>query len=62
MYIDIVESLLNIKLSEQLSMSNSGQGFINQQQWVLVLLCKEVELPKVNTEVEGPVWLLSKED
>ena len=62
MYVDIVESLLNIKLSKQLSMSNLGQGFINQWQWVLVLLCKEVKLPKVNIEAEGPVWLLSKED
>ena len=61
-YVDVVESLPNIKLSEQLSMSNLGQGFINQWQWVLVLLYKEVKLPKVNIEAEGPVQLLSKED
>ena len=55
MYVDVVESLLDIKLSEQLGTSNLGQGFINQWQWILVLLCKEVKLPKVNIEVEGPV-------
>ena len=62
MYVDIVESLLNVKLSEHFGVSNLGQGLINQQQWVLVLLSKEVELPKVNAEAEGPVWLLGKED
>ena len=62
MYVDAVESLPDIKLSEQLGTSNSGQGFINQRQWILVLLCEEVELPEVNIETEGPVWLLSKED
>ena len=61
-YIDIVESLLDIKLSKQLSTSNLGQSFINQQQQVLVLLYKEVKLSKVNIEVEGPIQLLSKED
>ena len=61
-YTDTVESLSDIKLSKQLSTSNLGQGFINQRQQVPVLLCKEVKLPKVNTEAEGPVQLLSKED
>ena len=61
-YIDIVESLLDIKLSKHFSISNLGQGFINQRQQVLVLLYKEVKFPKVNIEVEGPVQLLSKKD
>jgi hypothetical protein len=56
-----VKSLTNIKLCKDLSVSNSGERFVNQEKQVLVFLCKAIKLTIVYTEAQAAVRLSDKE-
>jgi hypothetical protein len=45
-----VKSLANVKLCEDLNVSNSGERFVNQEKRVLVFLCEAIKLIIVYTE------------
>jgi hypothetical protein len=49
-YANLVKSLTNVKLGEDLSVSDSGERFVDQGKRVLVFLCEAIELTIVYTE------------
>jgi hypothetical protein len=61
-YANAVKSLANIKLCKDLSVSDSGERFVDQGKQVLVFLCKAVELTIVYTEAQAAVRLGDEED
>jgi hypothetical protein len=60
-YTNSVKSLANIKLYKDLSVSDSGERFVNQGKQVLVFLCKAIKLTIVYTKAQATVKLGDKE-
>jgi hypothetical protein len=58
----VVKSLANVKLYKNLSVSDSGERFVDQGKQVLVFLYETVELTIVYTEAQAAVRLSDKED
>jgi hypothetical protein len=56
-----VKSLTNIKLCKDLSVSDSGERFVDQRKQVLIFLCKAIKLIIVYTEAQAAVRLGYKE-
>jgi hypothetical protein len=56
-----VKSLANVKLCEDLSVSDSGECFVDQGKQVLVFLCKAIKLTIVYTEAQAVVRLGDEE-
>ena len=57
----LVESSWNIQLGELFCLSNLVQGFINQGQWVMVLLCKCIQGLVVHIKLEATFRFLYEE-
>jgi hypothetical protein len=57
-----VKSLTNVKLCKDLSVSDSGERFVDQRKQVLVFLCKAIKLIIVYTKAQATVKLSDKED
>jgi hypothetical protein len=56
-----VKSLANVKLCEDLSVSNLGKRFVDQEKQVLVFLCEAIKLTIVYTKAQAAVKLGDKE-
>jgi hypothetical protein len=57
-----VKSLANVKLCKNLSVSDSGERFVDQEKQVLIFFCKAVKLTIVYTKAQAAVRLGDKED
>jgi hypothetical protein len=55
-----VKSLANVKLCKDLSVSDSGERFVNQRKQVLVFFCKAIKLIIVYTKAQAAVRLGDK--
>jgi hypothetical protein len=60
-YANSVKSLTNIKLCKDLSVSDSGERFVDQGKQVLIFFCEAIELTIVYTEAQAAVRLGDKE-
>jgi hypothetical protein len=56
-----VKSLTNIKLCKDLSVSDSGERFVNQRKQVLIFFREAIKLTIVYTEAQAAVRLGDKE-
>jgi hypothetical protein len=57
-----VKSLANVKLCKDLSVSDSGERFVDQRKQVLIFLCEAVKLTIVYIKAQAAVRLGDKED
>jgi hypothetical protein len=57
-----VKSLTNVKLCKDLSVSDSGERFVDQRKQVLVFLCKTIKLIIVYTKAQAAVKLSNEKD
>jgi hypothetical protein len=48
---NLVESLIDIKLYKDFSSTNSSQGLINKEERVIVLISNLVKLPVINIKL-----------
>jgi hypothetical protein len=56
-----VKSLTNVKLYKDLSVSNLGERFVDQEKQVLVFLCEAIKLTIVYTKAQAAVRLGDEE-
>jgi hypothetical protein len=56
-----VKSLTNIKLCKDLSVSDSGERFVDQRKQVLVFLYEAIKLTIVYTKAQAAIRLSNKE-
>jgi hypothetical protein len=56
-----VKSLTNIKLYKDLSVSDSGERFVDQGKRVLIFFCEAIKLTIVYTEAQAAVRLGDEE-
>ena len=56
-----MKSLTNIKLCKDLSVSDSGERFVDQEKQVLIFFCEAIKLTIVYTEAQAAVRLGDKE-
>jgi hypothetical protein len=60
-YANAIKSLTNVKFCKDLSVSDSGERFVDQRKQVLVFLCEAIKLTIVYTETQAAVRLGDKE-
>jgi hypothetical protein len=53
---------VNVKLCKNLSVSDSGERFVDQRKQVLIFFCEAVKLTIVYTKAQAAVRLGDKED
>ena len=60
--LDKMVSILEINFSEELSLLRSVQEVGDVGKQIIVFLCDLVEVPEINTELKGTIFLLDKQD